>query len=226
MDTGPKNHHAPPLFLNTLLSTRRWSQFIKNDMRHIFIIHGLNHVCGFFLGVCVVFVQRQRSSRGCVFGSVIFFLPPWLLCACVCGAPGCLLRPKDSSGSRRVNGFAPFSIPLLPGVAGLVCPFPAMIKKIGPPTTYCCPVLGQFGTPVCGVCRLCHSALCAVSALPSVSAMSALFLLGNGIMRRLRVCVAPLCCAAENVSGYSISKLCAGCSAVRSAQFCSCGCHV
>jgi hypothetical protein len=41
----------------------------------------------------------------------------------VCGAPGCLLRPKDSSGSRRVNGFAPFSIPLLPG-------FPRDEKKL------------------------------------------------------------------------------------------------
>ena len=43
-------------------------------------------MCVFFLGgVCVVFVQWQRSSRGCFFGSVIFFLPPWLLCVCVWG---------------------------------------------------------------------------------------------------------------------------------------------
>ena len=39
----------------------------------------------FFGGVCVVFVQRQRNSRRCVFGSVMFFLPPWLLCVCVWG---------------------------------------------------------------------------------------------------------------------------------------------
>ena len=179
----------------------------------------------FFWGVYVVFVQRQRSSRSCVFRSVIFFLPTWLLCVCVWGTQ----LPSSTQGFEwqplRKRARTVFHSPS--AWCGWACvPFPRDENKIGPPTTYCCPVLGQFGTPVCGVCRLCHGALCAVSALPSVSAMSALFLLGNGIMRRLRVCVDPLCCAAENVSGYSISKLCAGCSAVRSAQFCSCGCHV